>query len=641
MVQTAAKQPSGDRWQTNVIQCRGGLNTSEDTLSYLPGEATELINYEPGIFGGYRRISGYTLFDTNAVPGTGSVLGIAVWNGPSAGIVACRQSDVYFGSGTGWNTRLTGPINPPSSAPTLSDTIAGVIPATTYFAKVTYVTPGGETTASPEASLSIGSSFVLIVQSPPQSPTNGATGYNVYVSTTTGTETKQNATPIALGTNWQEPTSGLIAGSALPSTNTGSLPRTSAGKYRFGKYYFGGSKVIAICDGVNPAGRWNGNTYSLINGVGAPTNPKFATFFAGCLVLAGYTSGGGISAFSISSPLGDSDFNGTDGAIEIQTSDVITGLRSYNDVLYIFCQRTIMSLTGTNVSNFVLDYVATGIGLTCPDSLQEVNGDLVYLAEDGIRTLSGTMKLNSMELGDISKPILTIANQIDNQIGNDPDQVSTVVIREKNQYRLFYNTPGQANADALGILGAIRPGKQTMTQFGSYISVWEWATLLGIRPFCCDSDLNGTSEVVAHGMDDGFIYQQELGTSFNGSNIISSYTTAPLTFDDPELRKLLQKITVFLHLEGAASVTGNIVYDFADPTVAQPTEFSFSGATGVAVYGISIFGTGTFGGQVQPKISQNVQGSGKIIQLTFSTTDMNPSHTIQGITIQYRLLGRR
>ena len=300
-----------------------------------------------------------------------------------------------------------------------------------------------------------------------------------------------------------------------------------------------------------------------------------------------------------------------------------------------------MSLTGTNVSNFVLDYVATGIGLTCPDSLQEVNGDLVYLAEDGIRTLSGTMKLNSMELGDISKPILTIANQIDNQIGNDPDQVSTVVIREKNQYRLFYNTPGQANADALGILGAIRPGKQTMTQFGSYISVWEWATLLGIRPFCCDSDLNGTSEVVAHGMDDGFIYQQELGTSFNGSNIISSYTTAPLTYDDPELRKLLQKITVFLHLEGAASVTGNIVYDFADPTVAQPTEFSFSGATGVAVYGISIFGTGTFGGQVQPKISQNVQGSGKIIQLTFSTTDMNPSHTIQGITIQYRLLGRR
>ena len=525
----AQQQPTGDRWKTYEVQCRGGLNTSEDTLSYQPGEATKLINYEPGVFGGYRRISGYAKYDTNAVPGTGKILGVAAWNGNPGGVIACRQNDVYFGSGSGWTTHI-----------------------------------------------------------------NGATA------------------------------------------------RTGAGRYTFNKYYYGGKKTVVMCDGVNFAGRWDGTTYTLINGVGAPTNPKFSTFFAGCLVLAGYTSGGGVSAISISSPTSDVDFNGVDGAIEILTSDAVTGVRTFRDVLYIFCQRSILSLSGTNASNFVLDYVATGIGCTCYDSLQEVNGDLVYLAEDGIRTLSGTMKLNDVELGTISKPILNIANQIDRSIGNNVDNVSSVVIREKNQYRLFYNTPGQANADALGIIGAIRPGKQQMTQFGTYISVWEWGTLLGIRPVCCDSDMNGIKEIVVHGMDDGFVYQQEIGGNFGGANITSIYTTAPLPFDDAELRKMIQKVTLYYRTEGLTSIQGQVLYDFDAPDVLQPTPFTINQSSGATLYGTGVYGTDTYGSStVQPRVTNNTQGSGKTIQLQFTTNDMNPSHSIQGITFQYRLLGRR
>jgi hypothetical protein len=75
------------------IFCQGGLNTSRDVLSQgetQPGSAISLINYEPSVTGGYRRISGYTN-SYGTVPGTGDVLGVCVVNGVNQGILACRR----------------------------------------------------------------------------------------------------------------------------------------------------------------------------------------------------------------------------------------------------------------------------------------------------------------------------------------------------------------------------------------------------------------------------------------------------------------------------------------------------------------------------------------------------------------------
>ena len=75
------------------VFCQGGLNTSRDVLSQgetQPGSAISLINYEPAVTGGYRKINGY-LNDYGTVTGTGSVLGVCVANGINDGILACRK----------------------------------------------------------------------------------------------------------------------------------------------------------------------------------------------------------------------------------------------------------------------------------------------------------------------------------------------------------------------------------------------------------------------------------------------------------------------------------------------------------------------------------------------------------------------
>lgn len=109
------------------------------------------------------------------------------------------------------------------SAPTngaLSQSAGGALGATTYYVKCAWVTNSGETLPSTETSFAVSANNVLNVAAPASAPA-GAIGWDVYVSTTTGAETQQNgATPIALGTPWVEPTSGLVAGVAPAVANT-------------------------------------------------------------------------------------------------------------------------------------------------------------------------------------------------------------------------------------------------------------------------------------------------------------------------------------------------------------------------------------------------------------------------------------
>jgi len=77
------------------VFCQGGLNTSRDVLSQgetQPGSAISLINYEPSVTGGYRKINGFSN-DYGTVTGQANtpVLGVCVANGINDGILACRE----------------------------------------------------------------------------------------------------------------------------------------------------------------------------------------------------------------------------------------------------------------------------------------------------------------------------------------------------------------------------------------------------------------------------------------------------------------------------------------------------------------------------------------------------------------------
>ena len=120
------------------VFCRGGLNTSRDVLSQgeeSPGSATQLINYEPSVTGGYRKINGYQN-DYGTVPGQGDVLGVAVANGINDGILACRNPSSGNNYLHHWDTGTEAWVAVTTSG---SPTMSGVTKV--RFERINFTTP--------------------------------------------------------------------------------------------------------------------------------------------------------------------------------------------------------------------------------------------------------------------------------------------------------------------------------------------------------------------------------------------------------------------------------------------------------------------------------------------------------------------
>ena len=143
---------------------------------------------------------------------------IAAWNtwkAANPGIFYCILTPAAWDIGPAPAEAVLSSSTGPAS-PVLTESSAGTLAQATYYVRTTYLTSGGaESPLSPEASLLVNADNVLNVASP--SAQTGFSTYNVYVGTVSGEGTLQNATPITLGTHWVEPTSGLIAGTAMPT----------------------------------------------------------------------------------------------------------------------------------------------------------------------------------------------------------------------------------------------------------------------------------------------------------------------------------------------------------------------------------------------------------------------------------------
>ena len=70
--------------QPFAFTCEGGLVKNASTFIMQPGQALELLNFEPDIKGGYRRISGFRRQINHVVPYTSAssekVLMVAFFN---------------------------------------------------------------------------------------------------------------------------------------------------------------------------------------------------------------------------------------------------------------------------------------------------------------------------------------------------------------------------------------------------------------------------------------------------------------------------------------------------------------------------------------------------------------------------------
>jgi hypothetical protein len=115
---------------------------------------------------------------------------------------------------------------PEPESPQLTSAAGGSLAARTYFIRLSFVdSAGNESTASTVAARQfVPANQLITVKAPQPAFSKSSSGitysfYNIYASTTEGSETKQNVSTIATTTDWTEPTTGLVVGANPPSTN--------------------------------------------------------------------------------------------------------------------------------------------------------------------------------------------------------------------------------------------------------------------------------------------------------------------------------------------------------------------------------------------------------------------------------------
>jgi len=421
------------------------------------------------------------------------------------------------------------------------------------------------------------------------------------------------------------------------TTVVSNISSVSVDKLRHNMNSFTGTEAVIICDGANSPSKLSGSTFSVhpTGGDYNPTGASFTTDFKNHQFYAGFpTTGLGPNILLFSEPNDDDAFTNSGGSGNINVGFNITGLAKFRDALYIFGKTKIKKLTGSVKADYILSEVTDNIGCIATDSIIELGGDVLFLASDGIRPIQGTARIGDVELETVSKPVQQLLQDLPNthNLGN----MTSVVIRNKSQFRYFFPSTSTAAADTAGIIGGLR--------FADRRVGWEFGELLGIRAFVATSGLINDVEVVLHGDLNGEIYQQESGSTFDSSDVVAVYATPFLYFDSTEKRKIFQHITLFTRPEGSSTINLGIAYDWDDPNVPDPTTYSLTTAGSLSRYtttGSTYDATFTYDGSSSPVLESNIQGSGRAISLAITSTGTQAPYSIAGFSVTYQDAGYR
>lgn len=510
---------------SNKVICKGGLNSNRNYLDLsdnYPGSATTLQNFEPSLFGGYRRINGYQSLVTDfpevdPMGAEGKIFVTAIYDN---GIIVARKhqgTDTY--GFYEWNGAL----------------------------------------------------------------------------------------------DWTEYTTGL------------TLSSVGIDKIRWGVFNFDGVEKIVFVDGVNNVILFDGTTWSQVDPATEPMAleaPSYVSLFRNHIFVSGDASAPHV--ISHSAPLDETDWTAASGAGQIVAGFDVVQIKPFRDELYVFGNTKIKKIVVDSTGAFLIQDVTSDIGCVASDSVIEVNGDIVFLSQDGFRPIAATERNGDIQLAVISK---TIQQDVTELISSSTlSQVEAVLVRRKSQVRFFFSSSVVEPENTFGIIGGIRSN-----QGGE---AWEWGRLRGIRTSSVASGYINNEEYVIHGDYNGKVYRQEQSNDFDGQAIPAIYSTPYLDLGDTEIRKTFRTMNLFIRLEGAAQITANISYDWFSDKISNPRSYLFETGSDLAIYGTAVYGTSVYAGVNVPLLKQNIEGSGMAIQVTFSSNDSLPSYSIQGIVFE-------
>jgi hypothetical protein len=409
----------------------------------------------------------------------------------------------------------------------------------------------------------------------------------------------------------------ILKGGAIQvkaSTADTAITRLPGGSMDFANVNFTGStatqKMYGV-DGVNPGFEFDGTTYVPIHTGMTVDTP---THVIGHKNYLFYSFLGSVQLSALGNPY---SWSPVLGANEIGVGDPVTGFMpaagsSVGDSsLAIFTKGRAHILYGASSSSFRLVTSKWDMGFSA-FTMQPVSNDIYGLTARGIQALTTTLDYGDFDYASVShmiQPFMTSKKGL---------ETCSTTLHTKNQYRIYFS-------DGTGLVVGLNGQKVNGLLPLNY----------GKPVRCmCTAELSTGLEVTYFGSDDGYIYQDNIGTSFDGSTIEAWCRVVFNNLGSPQIRKRIRRAVFEVTVTSYCQV--NISYDIGygnpdvQPSAVQPNQ-SLIGGGG---YWDKITWD-QFNWDVQSVLnpSVSIDGTEKNISFIFySNRAQDQSHTFQGIT---------
>lgn len=601
----------------DYLPFRGGLDLVTPTWEVKPGMLAETQNYEIAINDGYERIQGYERFDGQTAPSNAQygILDVTitgefsvgdtitgVTSGATAVVVAIVTSEtpnylvVTKISGTFVSETLNvsgSPEGTITGAPVIdgaSTTLlhaqyknlaadeyrgdiaavpgSGAILGVWLYSGVVYAfrNNAGGTAAALYKSSTGGWTSVALGRE--LAFTSGGTTEIIEGNTITGATSGATAvvTRVALESgSWA---AGDAAGKFVFASQTGTFQAENIdvgastnlatiagdssaitlqpnGRYEFITQDFGEGERVYGCDGANRGFEFDGTVFVPIDTGMSTDMPNHVIAHKKHLFFSFDSS---TQHSGIGTPY---SFTIISGAAEINVGDTVTAFQTEtgsegNSALGILSRNTVHILYGDSSSDWNLVKYRDEIGAYAY-TVQQV-GTTIMLDDRGVaqlRTVETFGNFQHSTLSRLIKPFL---------VSRKNNVTASCIARDKDQYRLFFS-----DSSALYV---------TMNGF----KVRGFMPILFTNKVECILSLEDSdgSEKIFFGSDDGFVYQLEKGTSFDGDEIESFMTFHYYNSRSPRINKSYKSIT--LEAQGSEYASFNFSYElgYTSTEIAQP-----------------------------------------------------------------------
>lgn len=667
----------------------GGFDQTTPSLSLQPGALRDVINFEVSQSGGYARIEGYERFDGKARPSDATYVVVQVasfTNVPTVGQTLTQATSGATGKIIAVNnvsgayycvvTQVTGTFD------TTHNVLVGATPigtAITNSAAITSMLDAQYTALAADVYRALigavpGSGAILGVVAMVFSGVDnvyafranaGGTAVDIYKSSAggwanvpfykivsftlgntatpldgevltqggvtatvkrvmtqsglwTGTAAGQLVITTPAGGNFAAGAATLSGGATVTLSGVEtSISLLPGGKFVFDKGNFSGqlsSRRIYGADGVNKAFEFDGDVLSPITTGLTTDNPKFVCVHHSFLFLSKDSS---IIHSGAGTPF---KFSTTDGGGEIATGDEVTGLITLpgsqtTATLGVFLRSNTAFLYGVDPASFNFVTFNTGIG-ALPYSCQNL-ADSYAMDDLGVVTLQTSLNFGNFEPKTLTQNIMPFIQQERSKL------TYSSVSKVKNQYRLFFS-------DGYGLwlttvnqryLGA------AVVQFPNPVN-------------CVDQNDTSILGMVSYfGSNDnlGYVYQLDVGTSFDGANIDAHISLAWDAIKSPRILKRFRAASIEIQSNTYAQIYFGYQLGYGTTLIGQPSSVPYaSNFSAAPTWDAFTWDNFTWDGQTLMPTDVDMTGTAENVQtILSSTTNYIAAYNLNSVIYHY------